>query len=40
LRDSNSARFVSEKNLRRLNQIRERYDPDCRFHSWMGQPRV
>jgi hypothetical protein len=34
------ARFVSEENLRRLDEIRERYDPDGRFHSWMGGPPV
>jgi hypothetical protein len=34
------ARFVSEENLRRLDEIRERYDPDGRFHAWMGQPPV
>jgi len=34
------ARFVSEENLKRLDEIRERYDPDNRFHSWMGRPAV
>jgi FAD/FMN-containing dehydrogenase len=32
------ARFVTEENLRRLDEIRARWDPDGRFHSWMGQP--
>ena len=31
------ARFVSEANMRRLDEIRARYDPDDRFHSWMGR---
>jgi FAD/FMN-containing dehydrogenase len=29
------ARFVSEDNMRRLDELREKYDPDRRFHSWM-----
>jgi FAD/FMN-containing dehydrogenase len=32
------ARFVSGENLRRLDEIRVAYDPDGRFHSWMGRP--
>ncbi len=32
------ARFVSEENLRRLDVLRAKYDPDGRFHSWMGRP--
>jgi len=32
------ARFVSDGHLRRLDEIRARYDPDSRFHSWMGRP--
>jgi FAD/FMN-containing dehydrogenase len=32
------ARFVSDQHLRRLDEIRARYDPDGRFHSWMGRP--
>jgi FAD/FMN-containing dehydrogenase len=32
------ARFVSAENLRRLDEIRARYDPDGRFRSWMGRP--
>lgn len=32
------ARFVSDDNLRRLDEIRARYDPGGRFHSWMGRP--
>jgi FAD/FMN-containing dehydrogenase len=31
------ARFVTDENLRRLDEIRARYDPDGRFHSWMGR---
>jgi FAD/FMN-containing dehydrogenase len=33
------ARFVSDDNLRRLDEIRSRYDPEGRFHSWMGRPK-
>ena len=32
------ARFVSDENLRRLDEIRAVYDPERRFHSWMGRP--
>lgn len=32
------ARFVSDEHLRRLDEIRARYDPEGRFHSWMGRP--
>ena len=32
------ARFVTDENLRRLDEIRARYDPAGRFHSWMGGP--
>jgi FAD/FMN-containing dehydrogenase len=32
------ARFVTRENMRRLDEIRARYDPDGRFHSWMGRP--
>lgn len=32
------ARFMSDENLRRLDRIRAAYDPDGRFHSWMGRP--
>jgi FAD/FMN-containing dehydrogenase len=34
------ARFVSDDNLRRLEEIRARYDPGGRFHSWMATPSV
>lgn len=30
------ARFITERNLARLQRIRAAYDPDGRFHSWMG----
>jgi hypothetical protein len=30
------ARFVTDENLQRLEEIRGRYDPDRRFHSWMA----
>jgi FAD/FMN-containing dehydrogenase len=32
------ARFVSEANLARLDQVRAKYDPDGLFHPWMGRP--
>lgn len=32
------ARFVSDANLARLDQIRAEYDPEGRFHPWMGRP--
>jgi FAD/FMN-containing dehydrogenase len=33
------ARFLSDEHVERLEQARARYDPDRRFHSWMGRPR-
>jgi hypothetical protein len=32
------ARFVTEANLARLDELRARHDPQSRFHSWMGRP--
>jgi FAD/FMN-containing dehydrogenase len=32
------ARFMSDENLQRLDQIRAMYDPQGRFFSWMGRP--
>jgi FAD/FMN-containing dehydrogenase len=32
------ARFVSEANLARLDEVRAEYDPEGRFHAWMGRP--
>ncbi len=32
------ARFVSDENLRRLDEVRAVYDPDGLFHPWMGRP--
>jgi FAD/FMN-containing dehydrogenase len=32
-------RFVTDENLRRLDEIRARYDPERRFVSWLGRPR-
>jgi hypothetical protein len=32
------APFASDQNMRRLDEIRARYDPDGRFHSWMKRP--
>jgi FAD/FMN-containing dehydrogenase len=31
-------RFVSDRNLARLDSLRRRYDPAGRFHSWLGLP--
>jgi len=31
------ARFVSDPHLARLDQVRAAYDPENRFHSWMGR---
>ncbi len=31
-------RFLSDANLQRLDQIREKYDPEHRFVQWMGRP--
>lgn len=30
-------RFMSDENLTKLERIRADYDPDKRFHSWMGR---
>jgi FAD/FMN-containing dehydrogenase len=32
------ARFVTDEHMRRLEEIRAAYDPEGRFHSWMGVP--
>ncbi|MEM1403379.1 MAG: FAD-binding oxidoreductase [Pseudomonadota bacterium] len=32
------ARFMKDENLRRLDELREKYDGEQRFHSWMGRP--
>ena len=31
------AKFVSDEALARLDRVRAHYDPDNRFHSWMGR---
>lgn len=31
------AKFVSEENMARLDEIRAAYDPEGRFHPWMGR---
>jgi FAD/FMN-containing dehydrogenase len=31
-------RFVSDEHLRRLDQVREQWDPSGVFHAWMGRP--
>jgi hypothetical protein len=31
------AKFVSDANMARLDQARATYDPDGRFHPWMGR---
>lgn len=38
--DRRPARFVSDANLRRLDEVRERYDPTGVFHSWMARPQL
>jgi hypothetical protein len=30
------ARFITESNMARLDKVRSAYDPDGRFHRWMG----
>jgi FAD/FMN-containing dehydrogenase len=30
------ARFITETNMARLDKVRSAYDPDGRFHRWMG----
>jgi FAD/FMN-containing dehydrogenase len=32
------SRFVSDENLRELDVLRERWDPETRFVSWLGRP--
>ena len=32
------ARFLSDEHSRGLDELRAKYDPDGRFHSWMGRP--
>jgi hypothetical protein len=32
------ARFVSDANMARLDTVRRAWDPDGRFHSWLGRP--
>jgi FAD/FMN-containing dehydrogenase len=32
------ARFLSEEHLRRVQIVRERWDPSGMFHAWMGEP--
>jgi FAD/FMN-containing dehydrogenase len=31
------ARFITDSNMARLDKVRSAYDPDGRFHSWMGR---
>jgi len=31
------AKFVSDAHLARLDQVRAKYDPQGRFHAWMGR---
>ncbi len=31
------ARFAADPNMARLDEVRERYDPDGLFHAWMGR---
>ena len=32
------ARFLSEANMARLDELRAEYDPGGLFHPWMGRP--
>ena len=32
-----SARFITAPHMTRLAAVRSKYDPDSRFHSWMGE---
>jgi hypothetical protein len=32
-------RFVSERNLARLDELRAKYDPQRKFYPWMGRPQ-
>jgi hypothetical protein len=31
------AKFITAPNMARLDKVRSTYDPDGRFHSWMGR---
>jgi FAD/FMN-containing dehydrogenase len=31
------AKFITDSNIARLEKVRSTYDPDGRFHSWMGR---
>jgi FAD/FMN-containing dehydrogenase len=31
------AKFAADENMARLDKIRAAYDPEGRFHSWMGR---
>jgi FAD/FMN-containing dehydrogenase len=31
------ARFATDAAMARLDEVRAAYDPDGRFHSWMGR---
>jgi hypothetical protein len=31
------AKFITDPNMARLDKVRSAYDPDGRFHSWMGR---
>jgi hypothetical protein len=31
------AKFITDPNMARLDKVRSTYDPDGRFHSWMGR---
>jgi len=30
-------KFITDPNMARLDTVRSTYDPDGRFHSWMGR---
>lgn len=33
-----TARFVSDESLKRLDEVRSRWDPNGRFHAWQSRP--
>jgi FAD/FMN-containing dehydrogenase len=32
------SKFITDQNMARLDAVRAAYDPENRFHSWMGRP--
>ena len=33
-------RFIADDNLKRLDELRTKYDPDNVFNAWMGRPPI